>query len=210
MSQPVLTRCVYGTLTSEVTPVTVRYIHPPHHGYPKRLVMVMNDHLTSLSFHVNQPSHSWNKDISKFDLETWRSRSWVWFMGLRPVLEFFLSHCMRGHAKQELKYCSHKPKCIVTTNPNRLVLITIITWRCQFHRVNASILHLKYEYGARSKRRLTCYSHCWPFTTGIVASQYPARDAALIMHYLTRLISACLKVLKRNMPQNMFAINLQT
>ena len=28
------TRYVDGTPTSEVTPVTIRYIHPPHHGYP--------------------------------------------------------------------------------------------------------------------------------------------------------------------------------
>ena len=29
-------------------------------------------------------------------------------------------------------YCSHKPECIVTTNPNRSVLITIIAWHFQF------------------------------------------------------------------------------
>ena len=37
----------------------------------------MNDsHIPS--FHVNQPSHSWDKAISNSDLETSRSRSWVW------------------------------------------------------------------------------------------------------------------------------------
>ena len=55
------------------------YTHPPHHGYPK--VMVMNDQLTSLSFQANQPSHSWNKAISNFDLETSRSWSLVWSCG---------------------------------------------------------------------------------------------------------------------------------
>ena len=45
---------------SEVTPVTIRYIHPPHHGYPYFMVMVMNDRLASLSFNVNQPSNSSN------------------------------------------------------------------------------------------------------------------------------------------------------
>ena len=34
------------------------------------------DRLTSLSFHVNQPSHSWDTTFSKFDLENPRSRSW--------------------------------------------------------------------------------------------------------------------------------------
>ena len=33
--------------------------------------------LTSLSFHVNRPSHSWDTAFSKFDLENQRSRLWV-------------------------------------------------------------------------------------------------------------------------------------
>ena len=47
-----LTRYVDGMPTSEITPLTIWYIHPPHHGW----VMVMNDRLTSLSFHGNQQS----------------------------------------------------------------------------------------------------------------------------------------------------------
>ena len=45
--------------------------------------MVMNGWLTSFSFHVNWPSHSWNNAISDFDLEisTPGSRSWVWSKG---------------------------------------------------------------------------------------------------------------------------------
>ena len=46
-------------------------------------IMVMNGWLTSFSFHVNRPSHSWDKAISNSDLEisTPRSRSWVWSKG---------------------------------------------------------------------------------------------------------------------------------
>ena len=33
--------------------------------------------LTSLSFHVNRPSHPWHTAFSKFDLENQGSRSWV-------------------------------------------------------------------------------------------------------------------------------------
>ena len=46
-------------------------------------IMVMNGWLTSFSFHVNQPSHSWDKALSDSDLEisTPRSRSWVWSKG---------------------------------------------------------------------------------------------------------------------------------
>ena len=42
-------------------------------------IMVMNGWFTSFLFHVNRPSHSWEKAISDSDLEmsTPRSRSWV-------------------------------------------------------------------------------------------------------------------------------------
>ena len=36
--------------------------------------------LTSLSFHVSRPSHSWDTALAKFDLENQRSRSWVRWM----------------------------------------------------------------------------------------------------------------------------------
>ena len=111
-----------------------------------------------------------------------------------------------GVSPRDLTYCSHKPECIVTTNPDRSVLITIITWHFQFLPVNVSILHLKYEYHARSESRFACYSHCYvtwcPLTKGIVASQFPlSRDTALVTHYLTPFISACLKSLKWFLPQ---------
>ena len=44
-------------------------------------IMVTNGRLTFFSFHVNQPPHSWYKAISHSDLETPRSRSWVWSKG---------------------------------------------------------------------------------------------------------------------------------
>ena len=40
-------------------------------------VGVTSYRLTSLSFHVNRPSHSWDTTFSNFDLENPRSRSWV-------------------------------------------------------------------------------------------------------------------------------------
>ena len=40
-------------------------------------VGVASYRLTSLLFHVNLPSHSWDTAFSKFDLENPRSRSWV-------------------------------------------------------------------------------------------------------------------------------------
>ena len=44
-------------------------------------IMFVNGRLTSFSFHANQPPHSWYKAISDSDLETPRSRSWVWSKG---------------------------------------------------------------------------------------------------------------------------------
>ena len=35
---------------------------------------------------------------------------------------------LEGISPRDLTYCSHKPECIGTTNPDRSVLITIITW----------------------------------------------------------------------------------
>ena len=40
-------------------------------------VGVTSYRLTSLSFHVNRPSHSWDTTFSNFDLENPRSKSWV-------------------------------------------------------------------------------------------------------------------------------------
>ena len=44
-------------------------------------IMVMNEWPTYFSFLVNWPSHSWDKAILACDLETPRSRSWVWSKG---------------------------------------------------------------------------------------------------------------------------------
>ena len=44
-------------------------------------IMVMNGWLTSILFIVNRLPHSWDKAISESDLETPRSRSWVWPKG---------------------------------------------------------------------------------------------------------------------------------
>ena len=99
ITRPLWTRYVDGTPTSEVTPATIRYIHRPTTvSYPKVTVTVTNDWLTSVSFHVNH-SQSWNKAISTFDLETSRSRSWVWSKGktysqliIKLICFLFVSH----------------------------------------------------------------------------------------------------------------------
>ena len=70
--------------------------------------MVMNDWLTSLSFHVNQPSHSSHKAISNFDLEPTRSMPLVWSKGKTiqsaEYLIDMLSFCFKSIRQQFLRY----------------------------------------------------------------------------------------------------------
>ena len=94
------------------------------------------------------------------------------YKGFRPVLRGGCCHnaqgCVRNRTSnpeddksRDLTYCSHKPEWFVTANPERSVLITIITWNLQFHLVNVYILHWKYKYGPRSESRFACYPHCY-------------------------------------------------
>ena len=53
-------------------------------------IKVMNGWLTSFSFHVNRPPHSWDIAISDSDLETSRLRWWVWSTG--NVIQFAQYH----------------------------------------------------------------------------------------------------------------------
>ena len=78
----VQTRYVDGTPTSEVTPggsLSGTSAHPTM--VTQVNIMVMNVWLTSFSFIVSRLPHSWDKAISDSDLETPRSRSWVWSKG---------------------------------------------------------------------------------------------------------------------------------
>ena len=62
--------------TSEVTQVTIQYICPLRHSHTSQ--HHGHEWMTyTLSFHVNRPSHFWDKAISDSALETPRSRSWV-------------------------------------------------------------------------------------------------------------------------------------
>ena len=74
--------CQQHTHTSGVTPVTIQHMHiKPTPPWPPK-VMVMNDWLTSLLFHVNRPSGSWDMYIIKLILKIkdqdngcgWRAR----------------------------------------------------------------------------------------------------------------------------------------
>ena len=56
-------------------------------------VGVTSYRLTSLSFHVNRPSHSWDTAFSKFDLVNPRSRSWVrWTLKSQHGSNILLTH----------------------------------------------------------------------------------------------------------------------
>ena len=65
--------------------------------------------LTSLSFYVNRPSHSWDTTFSKFDLENPRSRSWgKWTLKVTTWVQHSIdSHPFRsmsiGHPIPEIR-----------------------------------------------------------------------------------------------------------
>ena len=80
-------------------------------------------------------SSSWNYYL-RFPLLWCRQ-----FKGLRPVLEVFVTmHKSAGETGSQMTYCSHKPECIVTTSPDRSVVIAILTWHFQFRSINFFIL----------------------------------------------------------------------
>ena len=103
-----LIRYVDGTPTSEVTPVTIQYIHPPHHGYP-----LGHSHGHEWSTHIPfVPCQSslpfLNKAISNFDREPASSRSWMWSKGKTiqsaHYLIDLLSFCFTSIRQQFLRY----------------------------------------------------------------------------------------------------------
>ena len=75
-----LTRYVDGTPTSE-TPRSLSGASAHLTMVTQINIMVKNGRLTAFLFIVNGPHHSWDKAISDSDLETPRSRSWVWSKG---------------------------------------------------------------------------------------------------------------------------------
>ena len=70
----------YVARRRQKSPVTIRYIWPPHHGHTSQYHG--HEWMTHILF-VPCQSASWDKAISDFDLEisTPGSRSWVWSKG---------------------------------------------------------------------------------------------------------------------------------
>ena len=131
--------------------------HNPHHHPGLPHVHPLSSHHCCWQFPWEFP---FKEDLSHhcYDLP---AKSWLvkladerefWIKGLRPVLEGFVVPMHEGACEtgsqipRDLTYCSHKPECIGTTNPDRSVLITIITWHFQFHPVNVSNLCIKDAY----------------------------------------------------------------
>ena len=85
--------------------------------------------------------------------------SGVEFQGLRPVLKVFVVTVHGGAGETggpiPRAYCSHKSECIVTTDPDRSVLIPITTWPFSFQPVNVSTFNSRGEYGTRNVSRAT-------------------------------------------------------
>ena len=120
---------------------------------------------------------------------------WWWWGGVITMCE--------SAREQVFQYRGTNP----STNPDTLVLITIIT-----QHFCASTFHLKHENGTRSEIRFACYSHCyvmwWYITKEIIASQCPSsRDYVLLIHNCTHLMPACLFAVKAILSQsNLFTM----
>ena len=111
--------------------------------------------------------------------------------------ELFIServccHNARGRGQNRKSYCSFMIGWIVTTKPNRSVLIAIKTWHFLYHSANVGIRYLKGELIYCSKRgrfrvlipRATHYVTWCPLTTGIITSQCQSlRDAVLVTRW---------------------------
>ena len=63
--------------------------------------------LTSLLFHVNRPSHSWDTAFSKFDLKNPRPRSWVWWMLKATTC---VQHYIDSHPFRSMSICHPIPE----------------------------------------------------------------------------------------------------
>ena len=99
-------------------------------------IMVMNGWLTSFSFHVNWPTHSWDIAISDTDLETPRSRSWVW---------------SRGNVVQSAQY--H-----INSLPLHFTSIRPTIPEIELFR-NLTLKHPRSRSWVRSKVKVTYYTH---------------------------------------------------
>ena len=108
-----ITRYVNSKVMFGVTPVTLWYITPPHHGPPKGTVMVMNDRYTALLFHVKWPSYSLDKFSSNCDLDNPRSRSWVWSNGkYHSQLSIQLICSFLNLHQADIQFCRYSHKVL--------------------------------------------------------------------------------------------------
>ena len=161
-------------------------------------------HIFYISYHII------SYHITSFHIISYHIISYIIYHISYHIISYHIIsyHIISYHIiSYHISYCSHKPGCIVTTNPDRSVLITIITWHFQFRPVNVSILHLKYEYRARRESHFACYSHCYvtwcPLTIPVVKGRC-ARDALphafhIGVFKVVRSISAAIKHIYKNL-----------
>ena len=129
-------------------------------------IMVMNGWLTSFSFIVNRPPHSWDKAISDSDLETPRSRSWVWSKG--KVIQLAQYH--------------------INSLPFHLISIRTTIPEIELFR-NLTLKHPRSRSWVRSKVKVTYYE-IWPWNIQGQGHEWGQRSRSHIipsiqpMHFL--------------------------
>ena len=116
--------------------------------------------LTQISFVIDGiRMPQWINVVGNAKVSPYTQDHWTCMLWLRDLDRFWrglLSQCTRacanstsnpsGYALGIWLPVSHAPSCIGTTNPDRSVLITIITWHFQFHPVDVNNLCVKGAY----------------------------------------------------------------
>ena len=106
-------------------------------------VGVTSYRLTSLSYHVNRPSHSWDTAFSKFDLENPRSRSWVrWTLKVTT----WVQHSIDSHPFHSMSISPSIPEIqhfqnltLKIQRQGQMIMILHNYRSRQFHRIEISV-----------------------------------------------------------------------
>ena len=120
-------------------------------------VGVASYRLTSLSFHVNQPSHSWYKAFSKFNLENPRSRSWVrWTLKVTT----WVQHSIDSHPFHSMSIHHPIPEIWLFQN---------LTWKTKVKVMGEGKIE-SHKVGVTSYRLTSLLFHVnWPFHSWVTA-----------------------------------------
>ena len=115
--------------------------------------------LTSLSFHVNWTSHTWDTAFSKFDLENPRSRSWVrWTLKVTT----WVQHSIDSHPFNSMSICHPIPEIRLFQNLTLKIQIKVMgEGNVESHKVGVTyhrLTSLSFHVNRASHSRVMTFS----------------------------------------------------